>query len=56
MHVRRAQHFSTNECAAGAACCMCLRCRPEGQGVLESMFSPFDAEDIDMCQACKPEV
>ncbi|WIA37621.1 hypothetical protein OEZ86_014523 [Tetradesmus obliquus] len=29
---------------------------PEGQGVMESMFSPFDAEDIDMCEACKPEV
>ncbi|KAF6254409.1 alkaline-phosphatase-like protein [Scenedesmus sp. NREL 46B-D3] len=29
---------------------------PEGQGLLESMFSPFDAEDIDMCEACKPEV
>jgi hypothetical protein len=28
--------------------------RPEGQGRLESMFSPYDAEDIEFCTECKP--
>jgi hypothetical protein len=31
-------------------------CRPEGQGKLESMFSPYDAEDIEFCTECKPAV
>ncbi|WIA17445.1 hypothetical protein OEZ85_014292 [Tetradesmus obliquus] len=29
---------------------------PQGQGKLESMFSPYDAEDIEFCTECKPAV
>lgn len=29
---------------------------PEGQGVLESMFTPYESEGIYMCPKCQPDV
>lgn len=29
---------------------------PAGQGLLESMFTPYESEGIDTCSACQPEL